>query len=273
MEVIKTVTGIAMLGFAATSFAAPVPLPAGETLLSDNNAEYLINKAGSAANDTTLDEGDRLRGIFTIDTVESLVSGSTDNTPFAGVELGGLFDITVTSKTSAGGNFFYTFAATGNLSTANAAVEMYWDPKQNFTRIGCGTTAACEATVLDGSLWAAFGFGANSFWTAVTTTDDIAVVGSIPAPTPGGSFNLGLDFLVNNTGFEFIPKVCFGPSGPAQNDVCASGSLLGKGNANTPYDSFSDVNFALNVVPVPATLGLLGLGLLGFAAATRRQKV
>lgn len=87
-----------------------------------------------------------------------------------------------------------------------------------------------------------------------------------------GSF----DILTNNTGREFFQVSCgVAPSGPLAfhlTDVCGSGSLLGTAGAITPFDSFSNVDFVVNVVRESAMLGLLGLGLFGMGAALRKRK-
>jgi hypothetical protein len=53
-------------------------------------------------------------------------------------------------------------------------------------------------------------------------------------------------------------------------NVCGSGSLLGTNGTSTPFQSFDNVDFRLNVVPEPAMLSLLGIGL--FAMGWMRRK-
>jgi hypothetical protein len=122
MKFATTILGAALGAFLSLSAsAALIPLPPGFIQLSDNDAEYLINADGSrctsgVAPDCTVDVGDRLRGIFDINSIEGLLPvAGPFFTPFGGNELTAIFDITVTSKTGAPGAWTFNFAPTGNL--------------------------------------------------------------------------------------------------------------------------------------------------------------
>lgn len=286
----KTVLGAAAgLLFAVSGAQAATvagSLYPGLNQLSDNSAESLINAPGTSG--TTVDVGDRLRGIFVIDSIESLGGGGTTSM-LAGSgnnELTGLFDVTVVGKVNVGSVFFYTFAPTAGFAAeiggpANSAVAFYdGGATHDFNRLtpACTTTGAggdCEAAVTNGSLLWVAGFGGDSFWQATAFTDNIANIGAAGSTQIGGFFNIGLDLLVNNSGRLLNTVTCNNPTtGLATSglEFCGSGSLLGTGGASTPYNSFDNVDFTIDVVPEPASIALAGLALLGLGFTSRRRK-
>lgn len=279
----RSVAAAALVAFGGSSAMAALSvgsaIPGGPVLFSDNSAEYLVDRNGNGL----LDVGDSLRGIFRIESIEALGGGSSTQIGqgTAYNELTAIFQTVVTSKVAVGGGRFnYTFGYDA-LSGFGAGVlaQLYEDAAQDYARIGCANFAACEATAMGGSLWAELGTGSGTFWSALNTPDNPGVGATLPATTPLGAFSVGLDFITNNTGFQWNQVACVDQTDFSVSfvDVCGQGGLLASGRlasgTDTPYDVFNNVDFTANRVPEPGSLALVALGLLGVGAVSRKRKV
>lgn len=286
----KLAATAAMMGIAATAGATSIPnlLFPGFQQLSDNSAEYLVN-ADPRSEDTTLDVGDRLVGIFTIETVEKagfptrFLGESSGNN-----ELTGIFDATVVAISGGPGGQFspwiYVFGPTPSFEAtygAGAMVALFEDSTPDYRRVDDGigapdTIADLTATATDGThvLTVASNVPGQTFWLASAVTNDISVVGAIPAPGNGGLFNLGLNFTFSAPGYNFLTVPCFNPliGANVQVGTCGSGSLLGTGGVTTPFDSFNNIDFTVNRVPEPGSIGLLAGALIGAGFVSRRMQ-
>jgi hypothetical protein len=259
--------------------------------LEDNNVEavYTLDQDSNRVykETGTLAVGDRLLSFITF---EDLKISNTDTVLQSlgapGLELTGISILAI----SAISNGVITFAPAPEFTAIygdGATAALFTQNPGNFLT-DCNVLNTCEADATDGDLWLVAGLvDADDFWVSTGGNANLAGVAVLDPATAVGQANYSLSVITNNTGFDIVQRnnstqqlVFLGAvGGDGFTDIIGSGQILGGGDGEgnrglaSPYIARSDFDFTLAVAPVPepATLALLGVGLLGMGAYRRKQ--
>lgn len=280
---------------AAGSASAGINWGTPLTLFEDDDLDFLIQTGGET--DGIIREGDILVAILEFNTANGVDITNDELTGIAVIEViaftdldgvGGDNDIVFGPATD-GFNAVTGLNVTGGGAGEGAMIAFWEDPSEDLVidagsilagTESCQDLTTCINQASNGDDWLTLGFAADpdNFWVALNAETDTNIVAGAPLVNEFAAVNTALSILDNQTGQELIldsiscAPLCGAGNGLA--DFVAGGSVKGGGGGGQnggEWTATSDFDAILARVPVPGTVALLGLGLLGLGATRRRQ--
>lgn len=283
-QLLTTSAAVAALSAFAAMPASALPFSVidsdGTTTFEDDSGEFVLRPDGMGGFDPVtgeLEVGDIFGGVLDI----TAVGGQSLEA--LGTELTGLFLTELTGITSGGtvtrggvtferGDLTFTDASDffdevfGIAPQAAGTVSILWeDPANNLNLLGPSADqptsigdAISKAT--DGSIFARFEMDMLSTFDSFDVPLDVSVFGLADPGTQLGIF----DFR------DLLIAEYFGPGLLLSNRTGGSGNLFAPQSTDI-FPVEDDLQFTIQI-PVPGTLGLLGLGLVGLGLVARRRQ-
>lgn len=287
-----------LLFMAGTASAASLPWALGvENFFEDNSGEILINTGG--ADNTYLEIGDTLSGVFDF---HEITQPNTYDLVGNGVELTGVFEVVVTDRTLISGTpgtgdafFDYTFGPSATFEATYAALGydftgadtdlmavFYLDDTPDLD-VHNDSVADAFLNATDGLIYWLFGVDDRptdapdtAGWSISNAPEDVSLFATVDPSITVVSTRIALDLLESVTGPDLDEVALdFFPADGTDDfygiELIAELNLQGTEGTGTEFDVFDNMQAKIKPIPEPATISLLGFGLLTAAFIGRRR--